>query len=221
MITLNPRIRLFLLLFGVYLVMTLAHFPAFAQSVGYSKLNVNGRVQLEIPADWTVNDAEHRKRIKELGEKLTGIQAQHTASLSARSFPTPSRIFVRVSFLQLDPPVSQAEIRREVHANPRQVIKDLEDMWREESPLIWAGLAKMGAKEVGRPSFAVEPLGGQTALVLRYGRTSTDNSGETFKVEQYHIPLGSEKALITLTYADADQIAITAHGRLKNSILVR
>jgi hypothetical protein len=182
---------------------------------------VNGRVQLEIPDDWTVNDAEHRKRIKELGEKLTGIQAQHTASLSARSFPTPSRNFVRVSFLQLEPPISQAETRREVQANRRQVIKDLEDMWTEESPAMWAGLAKAGVKEVGKPSFAVEPIGGQTALVFRYSRTSTDNPNETIKVEQYHIPLGPEKALITLSYVDADKAAMTAHNRLKNSILVR
>ena len=213
--------RLLLTLASACLLMSVGFVPALAQSVGYTKLNVKGRIQIEIPDDWTINDAEHRKRVKEFSEKLTGIQAQHTASLSVQSFPIPSRIFVRVSFLKLDPPLSQVEILKEVQANRKQFIKDVADMWKGESPAMWAALAKNGVKEIGRPTFAVEPLGGHTALVIRYGRTSTANSSETMKVEQYHIPLGSEKALITLSYIDGDQRAMTAHTRLRNSILIR
>ena len=124
--------------------------PAAAQTTGYTKLNVKGRVQIEVPDNWTINDAEHRKRVKELGEKLTGIQTQHTASLSVQSYPAPSRMFVRVSFMKVDPPISQAELRQEVQANRQQVLKDLADTWKEESPVMWAGLAKKGIKEVGR-----------------------------------------------------------------------
>jgi hypothetical protein len=76
-------------------------------------------------------------------------------------------------------------------------------------------------KEVGHPSFAVEQLGGHTALVIRYGRTSTMNPAETMKVAQYHVPLGTEKALITLSYIDSDQGAIADHDRLKKSIVIR
>jgi len=195
--------------------------PAAAQTTGYTKLNVKGRVQIEVPDNWTINDAEHRKRVKELGEKLTGIQTQHTASLSVQSYPAPSRMFVRVSFMKVDPPISQAELRQEVQANRQQVLKDLADTWKEESPVMWAGMAKNGIKEVGRASVAVEPLGGQTAMVIRYGRTSSINSSETMKVAQYHVPLGAEKALITLSYIDGDQGAMAAHDRLKNSIVIR
>jgi len=194
---------------------------AAAQPAGYTKLNVKGRVQLEIPDDWTINDAEHRKRVKDLGEKLTGLQTQHTASLSVQSFPTPSRMFVRVSFIKLEPSITQADVRKEVQADRQQVIRDLADMWKEESPVMWAGLAKNGVKEVGRPSFSVEPVGGQTALVIRYGRTSTINPAETMKVAQYHVPLGAEKALITLSYIDGDKGAMAAHDRLKNSFVIR
>lgn len=221
MMPLTLRRRLLLTLASACLLISVGYMPAWAQSAGYTKLNVKGRVQLEIPDDWTINDAEHRKRVKEFGEKLTGIQTQHTASLSVQSFPIPSRMFVRVSFLKLEPPISQAEVLKEVQASRQQVIRDLSDMWKDESPVMWAGLAKSGVKEVGRPSFGVEPLGGQTALVIRYGRTSTDNSAETMKVEQYHIPLGSEKALITLSYIEGDQRAMTAHNRLRNGILIR
>ena len=192
-----------------------------AQSAVYTKLNVKGRVQLEIPSEWTINDAEQRRRIKEQGEKLIGISNIHTASLAAQSYPAPSRTMVRVSFIPMEPPINQADVRQEVQVNKQQVLKDLADTWREESPTMWAGLAKNGVKEVGRPRFAVEPIGGQTALIISYGRTSTANPAETMRVTQYHVPLGAEKALITLSHIEGDQQAIAAHNRLKSSIVIR
>jgi len=195
--------------------------PVAAQTAGYTKLNVKGRVQLEIPSDWTISDAEQRKRVKELGEKLVGIPTQHTASLAAQSYPAPSRAMVRVSFIPMEPPITQGDVRQEVQANKRQVLKDLADTWREEAPTMWAGLAKNGVKEIGGPSFSVEPLGGQIALIISYGRTSTANPAETMRVTQYHVLLGAEKALITLSYIEGDQRATAAHNRLKSSIVLR
>ena len=192
-----------------------------AQSAGYTKLNVKGRVQLEVPSDWTISDAEQRRRVKEFAEKVTGVATEHVASLSAQSYPAPSRVFVRVSFIPMEPPLTQADVRQEVLANKPQVLKDLADVWREESPTMWAGMAKYGMKEVGRPSFAVEQIGGQTALIIRYGRTSSANSAETMRVTQYHVPLGAEKALITLSYIEGDPQATAAHNRLKSSIVIR
>ena len=178
-------------------------------------------MQLEIPSDWTISDAEQRKRVKEFGEKLIGIPTQHIASLAAQSYPTPSRTMVRVSFIPMEPPITQADVRQEVQANKQQVLKDLADTWREEAPMMWAGLAKNGVKEVGRASVAVEPLGGQLALIIRYARTSTANPAETMRVTQYHVPLGAEKALITLSYIEGGQKAMAAHNRLKSSIAIR
>jgi hypothetical protein len=195
--------------------------PIAAQSVGYTTLNVKGRVQLEVPSGWTIHDAEQRRRVNEFAEKITGIAMNHVASLSVQSYPAPSRVFVRVSFIPMDPPLTQADVRQEVKANKQQVLKDIAEFWREESPRMWAALAKYGIKEVGRPSFAVEPIGGQVALIIRYGRTSTDNPAETMRVAQYHVPLGAEKVLITLSYIEGDQQAIAAHNRLKNSIVIR
>ena len=188
---------------------------------GYTTLNVKNRVQIEIPNDWTIGDAEYRKQVKEISEEVTGIAGQHTASLSARSFPAPSRIFVRVSFLKVEPPISQAELRKEIETDRQQVTRVLADAWKEESKVMWAGFAKMGVREVGRATFNVEPVGGQTALVIRYGRTSTVNPQETMRVAQYHVLLGDEKALITLSYIDGDKGATTAHNRLKRSIKIR
>jgi len=44
---------------------------AAAQTTGYTKLNVKGRVQLEVPSDWTISDAEQRRRVKEFSEKIS------------------------------------------------------------------------------------------------------------------------------------------------------
>jgi hypothetical protein len=195
--------------------------PVAAQTAGYTKLNVKGRVQLEVPIDWTISDAEQRRRVKEQGEKLVGIPTLHTASFAAQSYPAPSRTMIRVSFIPMDPPITQADVQQEVQANKRQVLKDLADTWRDEAPTMWAGLAKNGVKEVGRPSFAVEPIGGQTALIISYGRTSTANPAETMRVTQYHVLLGPEKALITISHIENDQKAIAAHNRLKSSIVIR
>jgi len=132
------------------------------------------------------------------------------ASLSVQSYPAPSRVFVRVSFIPMEPPLTQADVRQEVQADKQQVLKDLADVWGEEAPTMWAAMAKYGMKEVGRPGFAVEPLGGQLALIIRYGRTSSVNSAETMRVTQYHVPLGAEKALITLSYVEGDAQALAA-----------
>lgn len=208
-------------IFSALCLLAAVALPVAAQTPGYTKLNVKGRIQLEIPSDWTINDAEQRRRIKEQSERLTGVPSIHTASLAAQSYPAPSRTMVRVSFIPMEPPLTQADVRQEVLANKQQVLRDLADVWREESPTVWAGVAKDGVKEVGRPSFAVEPIGGQTALIISYGRTSTANPTETMRVTQYHVPLGAEKALITLSYIEGDQQAIASHNRLKNSIVIR
>ena len=192
-----------------------------AQTSGYAKLNVKGRVQLEIPSDWTFSNAEQRRRVKELTEKLVGIPTQHTASLAAQSYPVPSRTMVRVSFIPMEPQITQSDVQQEVQSNRKQVLRDLADTWREESAAMWAGLAKNGVKEVGVPYFSVEPIGGKLALVISYGRTSTGNPAETMRVTQYHVPLGVEKALITLSYIEGDPQATAAHARLKNSIVIR
>lgn len=206
-------------LFRCFLAATVV--PVAAQTPGYTELNVKGRVQIEVPSDWAISDSEQRRRAKELGEKISGTTHSHMASLSARSYPAPSRVFVRVSIISMDPPITQSDVRQEVQASKQQVLKDLSEVWRKGSPTIWAGLAKYGMKEVGHPSFAVEPLGGQIALIIRYGRTSSANSAETMRVAQYHLPLGAEKVLITLSHIESDQQAIATHDRLKNSIVIR
>jgi hypothetical protein len=194
---------------------------AFAQASGYTKINVKNQVQLEIPDEWTINDAEHRKRIRDFSKKLSEQANDEIAALSVHSFPSPSRMWIRVSFIPMDPPLSQADLTKELRTGEKEFLKGLRDGWQEEAPSMWATLGKQGIREVGRPSFAIEQLGGKTAFVIRYGRTSANDSTQTVKVAQYHVLLGKEKALITLSYFDGDPQVLAAHNRIKNSIAIR
>jgi hypothetical protein len=195
--------------------------PVAAQTTAYTKLNVKGRVQLEIPSDWIINDAEHRQRVRDLAQSMTGMKMDHTASLSISSFPLPSKIWVRVSFIAVEPPITQSELQKELVGNEKQLLKELSDFWKVESPAMWSGLAKNGVREVGRPSVAIEQFGGQTAMVIRYARTSYADSSQTVRVAQYHVVLGSEKALVTLSYVDGDPSILGARDRLKGTISIK
>lgn len=195
--------------------------PITAQTAGYTKHDVKGRVQLEIPSDWAVSDAEQRKRVRERAGELDGSLSHHTASLAAQSYLTRSQTMVRVSFVPIEPPLTQADVRQAVQANKQQILKELADFWRDGSPVMWTSLAKLGKMEVGLPRFAVKPIGGRTALITSYASASIDNPAETTRVTQYHVPMGAEKALITLSYREGDQQAISVSNRLKNSIVIR
>src|SRR3546814_2747522 len=118
--------------------------PVAAQSAGYTKLNVKGRVQLEVPGDWTISDAEQRRRVKEFSEKMTGVAIDHVAWLSVQSYPDPSREFVRVSFFPMEPPLTQAAVRSEVQPNKHKMLRDVEEVGHEEYTTTWGGLAQIG-----------------------------------------------------------------------------
>lgn len=193
----------------------------YAQPSGYAKINVKARVQLEIPDDWAINDAESRQQVRDFAQKLVSTKIDHLAALSVSSFPTPSKMWVRVSFISMEPPITQADLRQELRTNEKRALKELSDTFSQEMPAMWSALAKHGIKEVGRPSFAVEQLSGQTAIVIRYARTSAGEPSKTVKVSQYHVVLGQEKVLLTLSYVDGDAQIASAHTRIKNSISIR
>ena len=191
------------------------------QSPGYTKLNVGGRVTIDVPSDWTINDDRHIKRVKQLAESLMGAPMDHMASLSVHSHPRPSRLFVRVSFVSTEPPITQKDVRHWVTINKQGVLSDLADAWEVESSAMWAALRKNGIQEVGKPSFAVDFLGGKYSLIIRYARTSVIDPAQTMRVVQHHVLLGDVKALITLSYIDGDQAILEVHNRLKNSIVIQ
>lgn len=169
-------------------------------------VNVKDRVILAVPPDWTISDAAARKKVVEVVQETMAIQG-NLASFSAQSYPRPSTAMIRVSFLPLDSPITQAQLRGEVAKGKADVIRNLAESWEEQSALMWASLAKVGVRPVGSPRFDVVRLGGLLAMVIEYGRTSRDGT-PSMLVTQYHVPMGSEKALITLSRTPSDAGAV-------------
>lgn len=194
-------------------------FPARGEDV--VSLTVKGRVQLELPGSWTITDASHRRRVADLAGDMMGKAPTHVAALAAQSHPMPSRVFVRVSFVAMSLPLTQADLKREVARDRAGALRVLAAEWEAEAATMWAAMAQYGVREVGRPVFDVEAVGGQTALVIRYARTSPGNQAQTMRVAQYHVPMGAEKVLVTLTHAAGDASAIAAHDRVRTSLRIR
>ena len=188
---------------------------------GYIWFLAGGMVRVEVPTSWEVNSQKKNQAIARGVESLTSMGGDHAALLSAHSTPLPSTNFVRVSFLQLQPPITQKLIREEVQADPQQAINDFASSWNQGAAAMWAGMARAGVSQVGHPSFSTETVGGQIALVVRYARTVPHNRAYAMRVEQYHVALGDSEALITLSYLDGDQNALAAYQGVKNSIVIR
>jgi hypothetical protein len=187
----------------------------------YTTLTLRNRVQITVPEDWTINDAAHRQRVQSFGDLLSGMESTYTAALSVHSTPSPVRVIVRVSFVELDQPITQSELQVEYRSSPEQLLQDLAEVWAQDVQLIRTMLNKAGMHQVGQPSFSVEQIGGKLAMVFRYGRSSAVNSKETMRVAQFHVPLGKDKVLITLSYIEESSSAKLAHDRVRQSILIK
>ncbi len=125
--------------------------PAAAQTPGYTQLDVKGRVQLEVRDNWTRHDAQFRKRVAEMRKKLTGEPKHSETLLIVQLFPTPSKVWLRVSFVPSDPPVTQAELREVFRTDRQQLLRELADAWREGTTMR-AILGKQGMREVEGPA---------------------------------------------------------------------
>lgn len=184
------------------------------------RISVQGRVELEIPKGWLVHDENQRKRVREVAQGVSQVADQHFAAFSASSHPPPSKIWIRVSFIPLESPIQQSTLRQVIRRARSELINGFAESWNEESKVMWQGLSKLGITEVGKPSVDVEDLDGKIAFTIKYGRTSADNSSDTVRVTQYHVPLGADKVLITLSHID-DKDSFQKTSLIKQSIRIR
>ena len=67
----------------------------------------------------------------------------------------------------------------------------------------------------------IDTIGGLTALTLAYRRTSAIGTSP-FTVTQYHVPVGKEKVLITLSYRESDgRLFGLIFDRVKRSVTIK
>lgn len=188
-----------------------------AQESQFRRINVGGRVSIEVPANWHFRDLDERRNIAAAGEVLTeGVgkknEPNHVSALSVVSRPEPIGAIIRVSFIPIDD-LSQASLVREIQSDRAAVLREIAGLFKGDIDALRKGMEKQGMQILGQEKVGIDTIGGLTAFTLTYRRTSAVGPSP-FTVTQYHVPIGKEKILITLSYRESD-------GRLFGLILDR
>lgn len=197
---------------------------ALSQTVQYTTVDVAGRVSITVPSHWRVRDASERQNIAASADALFNPSGKpsepvHVSSLSVVSTPDPPQAIIRVSFVS--EPGSQAELRSDLARGKAAAIAELSAGWQEEVKALSDVLAKQGMRYLGHERFDFQAFGSKTAILISYKRTSA-RGGSPFVVTQYHVPMGQDKVLVTLSLQEsAASLLGPVLDRVKNSILIR
>ena len=195
-----------------------------AQTLQYRVVEVGNRVSITVPAHWRVKDASERQNIAASADALIdpsgkASEPMHVSSLSVVSTPEPPQAIIRVSFVA--EPGSQAELKQELAGGKERAVAEIASVWREDSKTLAAAMAKQGMRYLGNERFDFQPLGSKTAVVISYRRTSA-RDGSPYLVTQYHVPMGTDKVLITLSLQESSALLVQPIlDRVKNSIVIR
>jgi hypothetical protein len=196
-----------------------------AQESQFRRVSVGSRVTIEVPAHWHVRDLDERRNISAAGEVLTeGVgkknEPNHVSALSVVSRPEPVGAIIRVSFIPIDD-LSQAALKQEIQADRSGVLKEIAGAFREDMDALRKGMEKQGMQILGQEKVGIDTIGGLTAFTLMYRRTSAVGPSP-FAVTQYHVPVGKEKVLITLSYRESDERLFgLILDRVKRSVTIK
>jgi hypothetical protein len=196
-----------------------------AQESQFRQISVGSRVTVEVPAHWHVRDLDERKNIAAVGEVLTeGLskknELNHVSALSVVSKPEPIGAIIRISYIPTDD-LSQAALKREIQVDRLGVLREVSGAFKEDMDLLRKGVEKQGIQILGQEKIGIDTIGGLTAFRLVYRRTSNVGSSP-FTVTQYHVPVGKEKVLITLSYRESDERLFgLILDRVKRSVTIK
>ena len=210
--------------FAAALVMLGAFTQTTGQTVQYTTVEVAGRVSITVPAHWRVRDASERQNIAASADALLNPSAKpsepmHVSSLSVISTPEPPQAIIRVSFPK--DLGSQGELQQELARGRDAALRELAAGWQEESKALAELLSKQGMRYLGGERFDFQAIGSKTAMVISYRRTSA-RGGAPYVVTQYHVPMGQDKVLITLSLQEsAASLMGPILERVKSSVLIR
>ncbi len=179
----------------------------YAQESNYQRLLVANRVSIEIPKHWQGLDIDQRRNLAAASDALDSssqsrLPPGHVAALAVNATPSPPGAIVRVSMIQTEP-ITQGDLRQALLEDRAGTIEKLRSVFHQELTGLATELQKIGIRILGTETVEVTSIGGQIAVAVSYRRISLTGPSP-FQVTQYHVPLGSEKALITLSYREAD-----------------
>ncbi|NEZ02794.1 hypothetical protein G4Y73_01360 [Wenzhouxiangella sp. XN201] len=130
----------------------------------------------------------------------------HIASLAVSSYPKPSEVYLRVSFMPLEYTICPADAEAEILANKKGVIDELRIGLEDEMSSLsrkardlWATFEDL--------SFDTRAVDEKPAYLIEYLRPSNNFPDSMMRVQQLHVPLGSREALITISYLSNSESA--------------
>ncbi len=188
-----------------------------AKETQFRRISVESRVSIDVPAHWQIRDLDERKNISAAAEVMTeGVgnvdNSNHVSALSVVSRPEPVGAIIRISIIPVDY-FSQDSLKQDIQLDRAGVLREAAEAFKEDFDAMRKIMENQGVQILGKEKVGIDTIGGLTALTLMYRRTSAVGPSP-FTVTQYHIPLGKEKVLITLSYRESD-------GRLFGLILDR
>jgi hypothetical protein len=111
--------------------------------------------------------------------------------------------------------------RQEIKSDRTGVLRELASAFKEDMDAVRNGMEKQGLQVLGQEKVGIDSIGGLTAFTLTYRRTSSVGPSP-FAVTQYHVPVGKEKILITLSYREADRRLFgLILDRVKRSVTIK
>ena len=208
---------------AVSMAVLAASASAHCQVVEYQRITVAGRLSITVPAHWHVRDELARRDIAAFADasadpKESGAAPMHVASLSVVSPRQSPQVIVRASFV--DEPGSQEELNRDVALDKDRVVSELAAAWKKQAQALSAKPGIQGVRYLGDERFDVVAIGGKSAMVVSYRRSSV-SGGSPFRVFQYHVPMGSDTILITISLQEsASALLGPVLERVKSSIAI-
>lgn len=218
----------FALLLGTILHSELFSNIAFADSSNYQRINVGKRVSLEIPRHWYIRDLNERRNISAAGEAIANSIRENepvfVSALSAVSRPEPVGGIIRVSYIPTksqDEQLYQKDVALALKTEFAESIRTLNQVFGQEIELMAKGLKNNGIDVLSHGPANLEKINGIFAITYTYRRTSAYGQSP-FRVTQYHIPLGIEKVIISLSYRETDApLFRPILDRVKNSLVIK
>lgn len=190
-------------------LLTLAPIYSIAQQSQFHNIIVNDKVSISIPKHWHVRDINERKNIAAAAESITENtnnknKQMHVSALSAVSTPPPVGAIIRVSFINTEE-LTQDTINKRIRQSKGNVINEVSSGFKEEIDSLKSSLESQQLSMLGKEKIGIDKIDNLTAFTFSYRRTSKIGQSP-FAVTQYHIPMGTEKILITLSYRESDEI---------------
>jgi hypothetical protein len=201
-----------------------AHPNTFAQTLQYTSIDLAGRLSVTVPGHWFVRDAAGRQNVAAAASAFidpTGKRNEpiHFSSLSVLSSAERPQVIFRISFV--DEPGGQTELQQDLARGKAAAIRELAEAWKEESRALAATLERQGGRYLGDERFDFLDIGGKKAMLISYRRASL-TGGAPFRVNQYHIPMGSDKILITTSVQEsASRLMQPIVDRMLLSVAIR